>query len=91
MDEKLFKITDKIKNFGAIYLVDNQDVTDFNTMYELYDPCTVMFFWRYVYSITFFIFCLAKSNSTTSMSLCVVFELERRGPGCVYVCMCEWD
>jgi len=26
--------------------VDIEEVPHFNTMYELYDPCTVMFFWR---------------------------------------------
>ncbi len=26
--------------------VDIHDVPDFNTMYELYDPCTLMFFFR---------------------------------------------
>lgn len=46
MDEYLFKIADKVKNFASIYLVDNKEVPDFNAMYELYDPCTVMFFWR---------------------------------------------
>lgn len=29
------------------YLVDISEVPDFNTMYELYDPVTVMFFFRY--------------------------------------------
>lgn len=46
MDEHLFKISPKIQNFATIYLVDNTAVPDFNAMYELYDPCTVMFFWR---------------------------------------------
>lgn len=35
-----------MKNFAAIYLVDIAEVPDFNTMYELYDPCTTMFFFR---------------------------------------------
>jgi DIM1 family U5 snRNP protein len=30
----------------VIYTVDNKSIPDFNAMYELYDPCTVMFFWR---------------------------------------------
>ncbi len=30
----------------VIYLVDISECPDFNTMYELYDPCTVMFFFR---------------------------------------------
>jgi DIM1 family U5 snRNP protein len=41
-----FNIADKVKNFAAIYLVDITKVPDFNKMYELYDPVTVMFFYR---------------------------------------------
>lgn len=36
----------QVKNFAVIYLVDVTEVPDFNKMYELYDPCTVMFFFR---------------------------------------------
>ena len=32
-----------MKNFAVLYCVDIDEVPDFNTMYELYDPCTVMF------------------------------------------------
>lgn len=46
MDETLFNISNDIKNFAVIYLVDISEVPDFNTMYELYDECTVMFFFR---------------------------------------------
>ena len=46
MDEVLYKCAEKIKKFGVIYLVDITKVPDFNTMYELYDPVTVMFFYR---------------------------------------------
>lgn len=46
MDEVLCSISEKVKNFAVIYLVDNEEVPDFNTMYELYDACTVMFFFR---------------------------------------------
>lgn len=46
MDEALYKISEKIKNFAVIYLVDITQVPDFNKMYELYDPCTLMFFYR---------------------------------------------
>lgn len=35
-----------MKNFAVIYLVDISEVPDFNAMYELYDPCTTMFFFR---------------------------------------------
>lgn len=46
MDEHLYKILPLIQNFATIYVVDTTLVSDFNAMYELYDPCTVMFFWR---------------------------------------------
>ena len=46
MDEVLFGIAELVKNYAVIYLVDTAEVPDFNTMYELYDPCTVMFFFR---------------------------------------------
>ena len=46
MDEILYKCANKIKKFAVIYLVDISKVPDFNTMYELYDPTTVMFFYR---------------------------------------------
>jgi DIM1 family U5 snRNP protein len=46
MDETLANIAEKVKNFAAIYLVDINEVSDFNEMYELYDSCTVMFFFR---------------------------------------------
>lgn len=46
MDEVLFKVAEEVKNFAVIYLVDISKVNDFNTMYELYDPCTTMFFYR---------------------------------------------
>ena len=40
------KIAEKLKNMAIIFLVDITKVPDFNTMYELYDPCTIMFFFR---------------------------------------------
>uniref|UniRef100_A0A7S3FZR3 Thioredoxin-like protein 4A n=1 Tax=Palpitomonas bilix TaxID=652834 RepID=A0A7S3FZR3_9EUKA len=46
MDEILFKASEKLKNFAVMYLVDIEEVPHFNSMYELYDPCTVMFFFR---------------------------------------------
>lgn len=65
MDEILYQIAEKVKNFAVIYLVDITQVPDFNKMqvnhhsnhptsanssllhrYELYDPCTTMFFFR---------------------------------------------
>mmetsp|Transcript_15546 Transcript_15546/g.39913 ORF Transcript_15546/g.39913 Transcript_15546/m.39913 type:complete len:143 (-) Transcript_15546:147-575(-) len=46
MDEVIAGVSDKCKNFAVFYLVDIGEVPDFNTMYELYDPCTTMFFFR---------------------------------------------
>ncbi|CAM9297681.1 unnamed protein product [Heterosigma akashiwo] len=46
MDEILFELVEDVKNYAVVYLVDISEVPDFNTMYELYDPCTVMFFFR---------------------------------------------
>ncbi|KAH9030604.1 4A/4B type thioredoxin-like protein [Lactarius deliciosus] len=56
MDETLYSVAEKVQNFAVIYLCDITEVPDFNkarllfnlilTMYELYDPCTVMFFYR---------------------------------------------
>jgi len=43
-DECLSSISNKVKNMAVIYVVDITEVPDFNKMYELYDPCTVMFF-----------------------------------------------
>ncbi|KAI8624551.1 mitosis protein DIM1-domain-containing protein [Xylariaceae sp. FL1651] len=45
-DEVLYRIADKIKNFAVIYLCDIDQVPDFNVMYELFDPMTIMFFFR---------------------------------------------
>merc|ERR1712196_35861 len=46
MDEVLYGIQEDVKNYAVIYLVDTTEVPDFNTMYELYDKVTVMFFFR---------------------------------------------
>ena len=46
MDEILYKIEYDISNFALIYLVDIDEVPEFNDLYELVDDCTVMFFWR---------------------------------------------
>ena len=46
MDEVLFSLAEDVKNFAVVYLVDITQVPDFNEMYELYDACTTMFFYR---------------------------------------------
>ena len=45
-DEILYKCAEEVSNFAVVYLVDISEVPDFNTMYELVDECTVMFFFR---------------------------------------------
>jgi DIM1 family U5 snRNP protein len=45
-DDILARIADKVKNFAVLYLCDNTLVPNFNEMYELYDECTIMFFYR---------------------------------------------
>ncbi|CAI7609896.1 unnamed protein product [Penicillium discolor] len=45
-DELLYKIAERVKNFAVIYVCDLDRVPDFNQMYELYDPMTIMFFYR---------------------------------------------
>lgn len=46
MDSLLQKVEYDVSLFASIYLVDISEVTGFNDLYELYDPCTVMFFYR---------------------------------------------
>ncbi|EPS36112.1 hypothetical protein H072_10495 [Dactylellina haptotyla CBS 200.50] len=46
MDETLYKIAERVKNFAVVYVCNTTEVPDFNTMYELYDNVTVMFFFR---------------------------------------------
>lgn len=46
MDETLVKIAERVKQWCSIYLVDLTQVPDFTAMYELYDACTVMIFYR---------------------------------------------
>ena len=46
MDETLHALAERVKTFAVVFLVDITEVPDFNNMYELYDPCTVMFFYR---------------------------------------------
>lgn len=46
MDELLYGIAELVKRFAVVYLVDIDQVPDFNKMYELYDPLAVMFFFR---------------------------------------------
>ncbi len=41
-DDVLARIADRVKQFAVVYLCDNEEVPDFNAMYELWDPMTVM-------------------------------------------------
>merc|ERR1719316_1056814 len=46
MDEVLFAASESVKTLCRFFLVDVTEVPDFNQDYELYDPCTLMFFCR---------------------------------------------
>lgn len=46
MDQILYSIAEKVRRYSVIYVVDVSETPDFNEMYELYDPCTVMIFFR---------------------------------------------
>ncbi|KAK0520129.1 U4/U6-U5 snRNP complex subunit dib1 [Tilletia horrida] len=46
MDETLYGVQEALRNYATIYVVDITQVPDFNKMYELYDDCAVMFFYR---------------------------------------------
>jgi DIM1 family U5 snRNP protein len=46
VDEALYKISEKVRLMAVIYTVDITEVPDFNQMYELHDPVTIMFFFR---------------------------------------------
>lgn len=46
MDETLYKVAERVKNFAVIYLVDITHVKAFNEDFKLTDPCSVMFFHR---------------------------------------------
>ena len=46
MDDLLLSVSEKVSNFVSIYLVDIEEVPDFNEMYELTDPMCLMFFYQ---------------------------------------------
>lgn len=46
MDELLAGCAEKLKKFVVIYVVDITEVPNFNELYELRDPCSLMFFFR---------------------------------------------
>lgn len=53
--------------------MDITEVPDFNKMYELYDPCTVMFFFRYTvvleYNSTECVLVQCLSRTTDSLRI----------------------
>ena len=81
MDEVLYGIAELVKNYSVIYLVDTTEVPDFNTMYELYDPCTVMFFFRNKVAGFFrALFFSPRAGDTLAAEACTVYTL---GPLCL--------
>ena len=47
-------IADRVKNFAVLYVCDLDQVPDFKQMYELYDPVTLMFFFRNKHMVGFY-------------------------------------
>ena len=45
-DEVLYAIANEVNLQAVIYLVDVDEVSDFNAKYELYDPCALMVFFQ---------------------------------------------
>jgi len=45
-NHRYIEIADRVKNFAVLYVCDLDQVPDFKQMYELYDPVTLMFFFR---------------------------------------------
>eukprot|EP00747_Dinoflagellata_sp_TGD_P168044 gnl/TRDRNA2_/TRDRNA2_193584_c0_seq1.p1 gnl/TRDRNA2_/TRDRNA2_193584_c0~~gnl/TRDRNA2_/TRDRNA2_193584_c0_seq1.p1 ORF type:complete len:144 (+),score=17.97 gnl/TRDRNA2_/TRDRNA2_193584_c0_seq1:94-525(+) len=46
MDENLAAVLSSIEAMCNVFLVDIDEVPEFTQQYELYDPCTLMFFFR---------------------------------------------
>jgi len=46
MGDTLGKVQELVMNYATIYYCDLNEVPDFDVMYELYDKCTLMFFYR---------------------------------------------
>lgn len=49
-------------DFAVIYLCDIDEVPEFNTMYELFDPMTIMFFYRWVSTASCLSACLPSTT-----------------------------
>eukprot|EP00929_Paragymnodinium_shiwhaense_P014585 TRINITY_DN122505_c0_g1_i1.p1 TRINITY_DN122505_c0_g1~~TRINITY_DN122505_c0_g1_i1.p1 ORF type:complete len:158 (+),score=31.25 TRINITY_DN122505_c0_g1_i1:47-475(+) len=45
-DELLVAASKQVETICEMHLVDIKEVPDFTSQYELYDPCTLMFFYR---------------------------------------------
>lgn len=46
MDAILASVAELVRRYAVIYVVDLTEVPDFTEMYELYDKCTTMIFFR---------------------------------------------
>lgn len=46
MDGLLLRVAARIRRMAIVYAVDTDEVPAFNDMYELSDPCSLMFFYR---------------------------------------------
>jgi DIM1 family U5 snRNP protein len=90
VDDLLANCAELIKKFAVIYVVDITEVPYFNEMYELLDPCSVMFFFRN--KIVQVDYGTGENNKMTFvmktkkefLDLCeVVYRGATRGVGCV--------
>lgn len=72
MDEVLYSIAEKVKNFAVIYLVDITEVPDFNKMYVYF--LQVLFFYVFMYMLFNDIFVFAGTNCMIRVRLCSFSE-----------------
>jgi len=68
-DEVLYRIADRVKNFAVIYVCDLDQVPDFKQMYELYDPLTLMFFFRNKHMMCKYAYRIARFGMLISIRL----------------------
>ena len=78
-DEVLYRIADRVKNFAVLYVCDLDQVPDFKQMYELYDPVTLMFFFRNKHMVCTIVhlfiptpqLCMRRDDGANAASVCV--------------------
>lgn len=66
--------------------VDITEVPDFNKMYELYDPCTVMFFYRNKHMMID----LGTGNNNKNILKCMFLYFLNKPPHFLLLCRINW-